>query len=108
VIKIVNIRGDDAPPCITPVKNVRTRVSGESHCYRKITVGVRRSTAAGDSEREQKDHTRKGGNPLIDGCGNRRRMRGRLDMVERDGVQREGAAIVCWKESTPSYSFTGP
>ena len=36
------------------------------------------------SERKQKTHTRKDGNPLIDGRGSWRRMRGRLDVVERE------------------------
>ena len=36
--------------------------------------------------------------PWIDGRGGRRRMRGRLDVVERDGVQRQGAAMVGWKK----------
>jgi hypothetical protein len=33
-------------------------------------------------------------NLLIDGRGSRRRMRGRLDVVERDGVQGQGAMLV--------------
>ena len=45
-----------------------------------------------------RDWFRKDGNPLIEGCGGRRRMRGRLDAVERDGVQRQRASIVGWKK----------
>ena len=45
-----------------------------------------------------RDWFRKDGNPLIEGCGGRRRMRDRLDAVERDGVQRQRASIVGWKK----------
>ena len=60
------------------------------------------------SKRKQMAHSRKTVNPLIDGRGGRRRMRGRLDVVERGGVQRQGATFVgLEKEIVPWYSFDG-
>ncbi len=35
---------------------------------------------------------------LTDAVASRRRMRGRLGVVERDGVQVQGAAMVGWRE----------
>jgi hypothetical protein len=49
---------------------------------------------AARSEREQKTHTSKDGNPSIDGLGSRRRMRGRSDVVERCGVQEQADMLV--------------
>jgi hypothetical protein len=40
------------------------------------------------------------GNPLIDGRGSRRRMRGRSDVVERIGVQEQGAAMLVGRRIT--------
>ena len=51
------------------------------------------------SERKQKTHTRKDGNPLIDGRGSWRRMRGRLDVVERELVRLS-------KSTSSDYSLT--
>jgi hypothetical protein len=84
----------------------RTRTSGLGHCDpstglvprgRQVegTVGVRRNTAAGTSEPEQKDHTRSNDNPLIDGRGNREvlaRVIGR-----RSAYCDSGTVMLVWK-----------
>ena len=61
------------------------------------------------SEREQKAHSIRDDNPLIDGRGSRRHMRGRLDMVQRSGVQRRWAyMLVCQcRRDVSSDLFTG-
>ena len=56
------------------------------------------------SEREQKVHTSKDGNPLIDGRGNRRRMRGRSDVVVYCGVQDQGATMIGLEGEDPRES----
>jgi hypothetical protein len=66
--------------------------------------GRGRSVRAVGSEREQKVHTSKDGNPLIDGRGNRRRMRGRSDVVEYCGVQHQGATMIGLEGEDPRES----
>ena len=50
------------------------------------------------SEREQKAHSSCNGDPLIDGRGGRRRMRGSMDVVDAERLQRSGVAMVGLKE----------
>jgi hypothetical protein len=48
---------------------------------------------------------RKMGTPWIDGRGSRRRMRGRLDVVERE---RQGQEAILFVEDVSLDLFTGP
>jgi hypothetical protein len=55
----------------------------------------------------QARYFRNDGNPLIDGRGSRRRMRGLLDVVERERQGQEDI-FVCQVEEYPFDLFTGP
>ena len=58
------------------------------------------------SEREQMVHSRNDGNPLFDGIGSRRHMRGRSDMVEREHDQ--GQEEMVWKKDKFIFGINAP